>query len=226
MKTEDWDAVDKAIRSVSLEKFRRIKIGEMSDGEKQRANIARVLAQDSKIIVLDEPTAFLDLPNRYELIYLLKDIIDNEDKTVIYSTHDLNIAISESDKIWLLLNKEIIEGAPEDLILDGDFSRQFSSSKIEFNVPSASFIYPSESLAELGLIADKKYFEVTRKALKRARINVVSAADHGSYIEVIDENESTVWIFQTKIGSTRFRSLYDMVAGLRSIFISGTASYD
>jgi iron complex transport system ATP-binding protein len=64
--------------------------------------IARALAQDTKVMILDEPTAFLDIRNKYEIIHLLNGLASESGKIIIYSTHDLNIAMSLSDKIWYI----------------------------------------------------------------------------------------------------------------------------
>ena len=78
-------------------------ISELSDGERQKAMIARILAQDTGIMVMDEPTAFLDIGSKYEILHLLHMLSQKNEKTIIFSTHDLHMAISQSDKIWLIL---------------------------------------------------------------------------------------------------------------------------
>ena len=95
--TKDREIVEHAMEVTGVMKFAERKVNTLSDGEAQRAMIARALAQDTPIILLDEPTSFLDLPNRYELCRLLSDLAHKENKCVIFSTHELDIALSLAD---------------------------------------------------------------------------------------------------------------------------------
>ena len=105
----------------------------------ERAVIARALAQDPMLILLDEPTAFLDLPNRYDLIYLLRKLAEERGKCVVLTTHDMEIAARESDKLWLINNSRVIEGAPEDLIINGILSSLFGDRNIRYSESDGVF---------------------------------------------------------------------------------------
>jgi len=102
----------------------------LSDGERQRAVIARALAQDTPIVVLDEPTAFLDLPNRYDIVLLLKRLAKEKQKTVIFSTHDLSIALKVSDRMWVMCNGEVYQGAPQQLMANGVFDKLLQNTQL------------------------------------------------------------------------------------------------
>lgn len=171
---DDITIIESSISSVDLTKFRDRKLSEMSDGERQRAMIARALAQDTQFIVLDEPTAYLDLPNKYELIALLRDIVERESKTVIYTTHDLHIAIGESDKIWLLGKNNLYEGSPEDLMREGRFANLFDESKLEFADESGLYIFPSKTIGKIAIDASHKLDKLTRRAILRLKIEIGS----------------------------------------------------
>ena len=93
LRPEDEMRVDTAIQLVGMSAYAEKTMDKMSDGECQRIMIARALAQDTPVILLDEPTAFLDLPNRYELCLLLKRLAQEEDKCILFSTHDLDIEL-------------------------------------------------------------------------------------------------------------------------------------
>ena len=82
---QDQEMVDSALEMVGLSDLKQKNITEVSDGERQRAMIARTIAQDTKVLILDEPTAFLDLPNRYDVLHLLKSLSHNQGKTIIFS---------------------------------------------------------------------------------------------------------------------------------------------
>jgi ABC-type cobalamin/Fe3+-siderophores transport systems, ATPase components len=105
----------------------------LSDGEFHRASIARSLVQNSKIIVLDEPTAFLDISNKITVVRLLKQIASDEKKSVIFSTHDLQQAIKMCDKIWIMGHNGFTGGTPESLIEKGAFETMFKDSSLKFD---------------------------------------------------------------------------------------------
>ena len=98
----DRRAVEAALAAVGMSDYASRTMDTMSDGECQRVMIARALAQDTPVILLDEPTSFLDLPGRYELAGLLSRIAREGDKTVVYSTHELDIARERCDAIALV----------------------------------------------------------------------------------------------------------------------------
>ena len=102
----------------------------LSDGERQRAMVARALAQDTPIIALDEPTAFLDLPNRYDIVLLLKRLVRERQKTVLFSTHDLSIALKVADRMWVMCNGEVHQGSPPQLLAAGVFDLLLQNTQL------------------------------------------------------------------------------------------------
>lgn len=102
MQREDAEIVEQSLATVGMGDYADRTMESMSDGECQRVMIARALAQQTPVILLDEPTSFLDLPNRYELCTLLRELAHNEGKTVLYSTHELDIALSLCDSVALM----------------------------------------------------------------------------------------------------------------------------
>jgi len=102
MQSTDRDIVRQALASVGMESYAMRTMDTMSDGECQRIMIARALAQSTPVILLDEPTSFLDMPGRYELCSLLARLAHEEGKCIVYSTHELDIALSMSDNIAIM----------------------------------------------------------------------------------------------------------------------------
>lgn len=102
MRPEDRKIVERSLASVNMEGYADKTMDKMSDGECQRVMIARALAQSTPVILLDEPTSFLDLPNRYELCALLAQLAHDENKCILFSTHELDIALSLTDAIALI----------------------------------------------------------------------------------------------------------------------------
>lgn len=130
---EDKAKVRESLRLVGMEEFATAAMDSLSDGERQRVMIARALAQDTPIILLDEPTAFLDLPNKYEICLLLKKLAHKEGKCILFSTHDLSIAIELCDTIAVIEGGKFHYGTSQMLIDEGVMQRIFNNAQIEFD---------------------------------------------------------------------------------------------
>lgn len=113
---------------------------ELSDGERQRVMIARALAQEPQVLLLDEPTAFLDLPRRIETLRLLRNLARQTACAVLLSIHDLDLALRIADRLWLLSsNGEFQSGIPEELALNGAVARLFQREGVYFDHASGAF---------------------------------------------------------------------------------------
>lgn len=122
----DHGIVEKAISDLKLHDLTDKKIYTLSDGQMQMAMIARAMAQDTKVMLLDEPTAHLDLNNRVEIMNLLRTVAHRSGKAILVATHELDLALQTADFIWLAgESREIITGIPEDLVLNDSFDRVF-----------------------------------------------------------------------------------------------------
>ncbi len=124
----DEKIVEEAIHQVGLSGYENKLINRISDGERQRAMIARALAQDTKIMILDEPTAFLDISNKYEIVSILHRLAAQKGKCILFSTHDLNTALSMADRIWLMLVDKVVEGKPDEVASKGFFDFLFPNN--------------------------------------------------------------------------------------------------
>ncbi|KAB1159870.1 ABC transporter ATP-binding protein [Tenacibaculum aiptasiae] len=113
---------------------------ELSDGQLQRVLIARALAQDTEIIILDEPTAHLDIHHTFKVFSLLKKLVKSTNKTIIISTHEVNLAIQLADEFILLSEKQIHNGTSQELIRQGAFEELFPKELISFNKTLEQFI--------------------------------------------------------------------------------------
>ena len=212
----DIGLVNEAIEKVGLNSLTNRYINELSDGERQRAMIARLLAQDAEILVMDEPTAYLDIRNKYEIVHLLRDLSKNKGKTVIFSTHDLMTAISESDKVWLTMGDSFTEGAPEDLVLNGSFNRLFDSSVVNFSMTDASFTFIKRQIhGKITVEADGVVRYWTEKAAYRAGYEISN--DHsGIRIKASADDEGQKWLVYTETTVIEFGSLYQLVNWLNT----------
>jgi iron complex transport system ATP-binding protein len=211
--TADHNVIMEAISKTGMPEFRNRPIAELSDGERQRAMIAMVLAQDAGIMIMDEPTAFLDISSKFEIIQLMHELTRSRDKTVIFSTHDLTMAVSQADKIWLLKEQGLIEGAPEDLMLEGSFKTLFDDKKVQFNSNDGSFTIRNDEKGKINVRGEgeKKYW--TKKALLRAGYEVV---DSESTVEIeVPSPVNSNWKCKTPGFCQEFDSIYELVNWIR-----------
>ena len=132
LRDHDLEVVADAIQMVGITDLRDRMVQTLSDGERQKVMIAKALAQETPVIFLDEPTAFLDYPSKVEIMQLLHNLSHAAGKTIFMSTHDLELALRTADTIWLMDQAEgIVTGPPDTLVKDGTLNRFFS---IDYNV--------------------------------------------------------------------------------------------
>ena len=140
IQAQDEAIVGEALAAVGMSDYADRTMDSMSDGECQRIMIARALAQQTSIILLDEPTAFLDMPNRYELCTLLGKLAHEEGKLVIFSTHELDIALSLADSIALIDSPRLAHLPTEEMLHSGNIERLFNSPYVRFDADTRSIV--------------------------------------------------------------------------------------
>ncbi len=133
LRPEDRALVARALELVGMAAFARKSLDRMSDGECQRVMIARALAQDTPVILLDEPTAFLDLPSRYELAMLLRRLAHEEGKCILFSTHDIDVALGFCDFAALIDTPSLCCLPAAEMARSGRIERLFAGSGIRFD---------------------------------------------------------------------------------------------
>lgn len=122
----DTERIGNALEQVRMLDFSRRYFNELSDGEQQRTLLAKALAQDTPLIILDEPTAHLDLPNRISIMRLLRKLADETGKSILFSSHDLDLAVHTSDHLWLLQKGGVlVQGQPDELMAGNAFEDTF-----------------------------------------------------------------------------------------------------
>lgn len=131
---EDLQIVDEAISLVGIDLLSRRMVHTLSDGERQKVMIAKALAQQTPVIYLDEPTAFLDYPSKVEVLQLLRRISREAGKTIFLSTHDVELALQLADVVWLMTRGERMAiGSPKTLAKQGDLGRFIEREGISFD---------------------------------------------------------------------------------------------
>ncbi len=210
LSAEDEEAVSEALEATGLTMLAGRSIDNISDGERQRTLIARSLAQDTGLLVMDEPTAFLDLPSRFSIVSLLRQLTREHNKCVIYSTHDLDTAINEADRIWLMTGEGIAGGAPEDLILTGTVARAFESPLLSFSSSEGTFSFIRGMQTGIALEGTGLAARLTEKALSRCGYRTDPQA--AIKVQVRETPDGPEWIVVNGNQTDRCRSLYDLVS--------------
>lgn len=209
---DDVEAVAEALDAAGLNALADRSIDSISDGERQRTLIARSLAQDTGLLVMDEPTAFLDLPSRYGIVSLLRRLTREKGKCVIYSTHDLDTAINEADRIWLMTGDGISEGAPEDLMLTGVMARAFESPMLSFSITDGSFSFVRGKQTGIAIEGRGKAAKLTARAL--ARCGYATDPLARMTVRVTESSGKPEWVVTDGSTEERYYSLYDLVTHL------------
>jgi iron complex transport system ATP-binding protein len=188
LKSHDDEVVDNAIEKCGISHKKYQTVSTLSDGERQKAFIAKALAQDTPIILLDEPTAFLDLPARVEVFQLLRHIASTEGKSILLSTHDLDLALQMADQLWLLFpSGPLVCGSPEDLLLDNTFQRLFSHRGIEFDNKTGLFTIRHEEQHTIQVKGHGFRYVLLRRAFARCGIKLDKYADDDIWIDISEE---------------------------------------
>lgn len=188
---EDEAKVDEAIDLVRIPHIAERMVHTLSDGERQKTMIAKALAQNTPIIYLDEPTAFLDFPSKVEMMQLLHRLSRETHKTIFLSTHDLELALQIADKIWLMDEySQIHVGTPEDLSLNGVLSHFFARKGIIFDQETGLFRIENDYDRQIRLIGHGYWYSMIRKALLRHRILAGRHVESAEVVQVVDQRIS------------------------------------
>ncbi len=154
LRQEDHRIIEESLIAAGIAHKAHNYVSELSDGERQKAMIAKALAQQCPIILLDEPTAFLDVTSRIETMVLLHKLAVEQQKAILLSTHDLDLAIQLGDCLWLQeKGRPMACGTPEDLILGGAFETFFSKEGIVFD-PGTGKLHTEAPTVPVGVEGD------------------------------------------------------------------------
>ncbi|MCF6181479.1 ABC transporter ATP-binding protein [Lutibacter sp.] len=133
LNAKDIEIVEMALKETNTKQLAQAKYYQLSDGQLQKVLIARALAQNTAIIVLDEPTAHLDIHHTIETFTLLKKLAKEFGKTILISTHEINLALQLADQLWLMTPQKFVTGKTNDLIENNQLNTLFNSDLIHFN---------------------------------------------------------------------------------------------
>ncbi len=165
-----------ALRAVDGADLAEQRLAELSDGQRQKLMIARALAQQSEFMLLDEPTAYLDLPRKIETMALLKRLTRSEARAILVATHDIDLAMRYCDSLWLMSKDGIICGAPEDLALDGSLGGAFRADGIRFDQSRGRFYRERPGGQAVMVVGEDEHAAWLRRAVTRAGYSVSSGS--------------------------------------------------
>jgi iron complex transport system ATP-binding protein len=211
----DHQLVEESIRAVGAGALAHRYVSELSDGERQKIMLARALAQEPQLMILDEITAFLDLPRRVEIMTILRDLAHRRGRAILLSTHDLELALSTADRVWLMpKGGSLTCGAPEDLVLRGHFQAAFASEGVHFDEDAGSFRTHGSFHSEIALAGDGTLARWTRRALERSGYRVSASESRRAIVTVARAEEVTTWVVSCEGKIHSHTSIEDLLAAL------------
>lgn len=207
----DWKAVDQALEDLQITELKDKAYNQLSDGQKQMVSVARAVAQETPIILLDEPTNFLDMPHKMALLSLLKDIATKRRTAILFSSHDWDLVMEMCTLVWLVdLSGRLQVGMPEEIILWGDLSQSFNFHHIQFSRELGKFIGPKSFTHAVKISGgDPLAIRWTTHALAKEGI----AVDQHAAVEVICHPRA--WIFKQGAQTKDVQSLYQLIWTIR-----------
>ncbi|NLI23748.1 MAG: ABC transporter ATP-binding protein [Bacteroidales bacterium] len=216
--SDDKSKVLEALTSVNTLHLAGQPLDQISDGEFQRVHIARALCQDTPVILLDEPTAFLDVINRYEIVVLLRDLCRLKNKTILFSTHDWSAALQLADRIWYLHEGTLTEGAPEDILMTGQLDAHFDGKDFYVNPETGQIRFTEHPMYQVALDPEAASNAWLMKAMKRAGIvhnpgAELSVAFHGNQ-----------WELTYGSNCSRHQSILDLINAVRKTSLIASPS--
>lgn len=209
MSSDDNEKVNQAIELCGIGALSHRMVETLSDGERQKVMIAKALAQETPLIFLDEPTAFLDYPSKVEVLHLLHRLSRQMHKTVFMSTHDLELALQIADMVWLMKKGQgVTVGTPEDLSLNGTLDGFFQRKGIAFERMTGLYRIEPEYSRSLRLEGDHAACAMVRKALRRNGIMANSSIQSDILIDArnIGANEA-IFKLSTAEGEKSFSTV-------------------
>ncbi len=217
LRGEDEVVVRWALTAVGAADLAGRQVNTLSDGERQKVMIARALAQEPALILLDEPTAYLDLPRRVEIMRILRQLARQEGRAILLSTHDLELALRLADQLWLMAADGSLQtGMPEDLVLSGAFGRTFPSDGVTFDRQTGSFRLLEQPIGRIDLAGNGAGAFWTMRALERAGFAVDRGLNGASVqVEVLHGDGRYCWRLKIDGQSRACPSLQELLYLLR-----------
>ncbi|MFD1875064.1 ABC transporter ATP-binding protein [Hymenobacter bucti] len=217
LSAHDEAQVQAALAATGTAAFAPRPVGELSDGERQKVLLARALAQDTPVVLLDEPTAHLDLPNRVSLMRLLHRLARQLGKAILLSTHELDLALQAADRIWLLpADGRLHAGTPEDLVLSGTFAAAFARDGLAFDPATGTFPLHAAQGPTVQVVGEGPAAFWTRRALTRAGYTLTTSPAAPCQVAVSEAPGGGRWMSEIDGKQQVYNTVQGLLAGLRT----------
>lgn len=217
LRSYDKDLIHHAIESVGLREKANSYMAQLSDGERQKAMIAKALVQECPVIILDEPTAFLDVVSRIEMMELLRQIAVNENKAVLLSTHDVEQALAMGDKLWVMTNdRKMLCGTVEDVVLSGCMDHLFEHQTIRFDLSKGCYLSHSHKGKDVALVAtDSMLHYWAKNALQRNGFQChPNDGEHSCPCLTVESSQVLIW--ETGNETVTYHSFEELLSNISS----------
>ncbi len=213
----DKERIKWAFKAVGAEGLEGRQIAELSDGERQKISIARALAQEAQVMLLDEPTAFLDLPRRVELMTILRNLAHREQMGLLLSTHDLDLALRFADRLWMITTDgKLIQGYPEELAMSGEFARIFANENLDWDAERGSFRAHPNPCLKAHIQGDSIHALWTRRALERLGFGIAKPDENSALsIQVVELDDHTEWAVARNGNQATHTSISQLIDWIR-----------
>ncbi|SFN43159.1 iron complex transport system ATP-binding protein [Algoriella xinjiangensis] len=183
---EELSLVDEVLEMVGIYDLKTHYANQISEGQLQLVMIARALCQDSKLVILDEPTSNLDLANQYKIFNLLNEIKSKTNKSFLMITHNVDFAIEKSDKIWWIENNELKENIPEQAAFEFQIMQKLSNQNLSYDSDTNRFLTKKNFRKSIGVKGNSELAFWVKNALMRNGIQVENNAEN--HIEITENN--------------------------------------
>ena len=220
LSSDDERIVDEALDFVNIRRLENRMVHTLSDGERQKVMIAKALAQQTPIIFLDEPTAFLDYPSKVEIMQLLNRLSKEADRTIFLSTHDLELALQIADRLWLMKRGSgVVTGTPEDLSLNGSLQDFFPNTGIYFDTHSGLFKIRHDYTVSVTLAGHhhSDAYQMAKKALNRINIATNDTSVRDSEITVECDEDSMFTVIRNGRTLAQYQSIVSLIDAVRNL---------
>ncbi|MBA7555008.1 Vitamin B12 import ATP-binding protein BtuD [subsurface metagenome] len=215
LELKDKQILSESLNKVGLKGFESRRLNTLSDGEKQRTFIAKGLASDAPVMLLDEPTAHLDIPNKVGIMTLLRHLTRLAKHSVLVATHELDLALKLADEVWLMLpDQTIYKGTPEELIFSGNLDRVFGNELLRFDPHSGNFAFNTKPTGSIIVEGKKKNLDITLQAVNRIGFTTNNLNDNKAVRIIVSNNH---WIIDMSGNKVEFQSLAETCRFLRNI---------
>ena len=211
---KEMETIEHVIHILGLHNYKEYNINKLSDGNLQKVMIARALVQDSPLLILDEPTSHLDMENKLELMKIIRHYANEKEKAILFTSHDLALGLTVSDKLWFIKDSVLYAGYTEDIAKNHNIFNYFVTGDMFFNYQTNeyNFLY-SDKKKEVQLIGNSQAMYWLKKALVKNQYTIsdqapIRISEKKSIYHLIDKNETiyTFTFIEELINFLRFHS--------------------